>query len=165
MIGGALFSPDRQHRYKLWRIWDKDEGMCAFIGLNPSTADEIENDPTVRRCMTYARDWGFGGLMMLNIFAFRATDPKVMKAAVDPVGPANDKHLLAEARWCQQVVAGWGTHGAFRDRHDRVLRLLDHSEVDLHCLGKTKDGYPKHPLYLRRDLTAVPFRRGAVLQP
>ena len=87
MEKGARFSESRTHRYALWRIWEKGAPMVMFVGLNPSTADETQDDPTIRRCIDFAKRWGYGGLYMLNIFAFRATNPKDMKAAADPVGP------------------------------------------------------------------------------
>lgn len=119
-----------------------------FIGLNPSTADEVNNDPTVRRCIGYARDWGYDALCMTNIFAYRATDPQVMKSMADPIGPDNDRALRKMSRSAGIVIAAWGTHGAFAGRHQAVLKMLP----NLHCLRLTKDGFPAHPLYLRSDL-------------
>lgn len=144
----AEFSPCRKYRYSLTRIWDRSLGLCQFIGLNPSTADEVENDPTVRRCINYAKDWGYGGLIMSNIFAFRATDPKVMKAQADPVGPENDMWLLDDYGRANCTVAAWGTHGSLNNRSAEVIELLSGC---FHCLGLTKHGFPKHPLYLRKD--------------
>ena len=142
---GAQFSACRTWRYSLWRRWSAGHRMVAFIGLNPSTADETADDPTIRRCIRFARDWGFDGLVMLNIFAFRATDPKVMRQARSPVGPDNNWWLLMETADCEQVIAAWGTHGAFLDRGRRVRELLD---GELYCLGTTRAGQPRHPLYL-----------------
>ena len=144
---GASFSPCRRYRYDLLRAWGP-EPFAMFIGLNPSTADEVNNDPTVRRCIRYARDWGYGGLIMTNIFAFRATDPKVMKACPEPVGPGNDAALIRRAGQAGIVVAAWGTHGAHLERGAVVRNLL----ADLHCLRLTKDGHPSHPLYLPAHL-------------
>jgi hypothetical protein len=127
--------------------------MCAFIGLNPSTADESVNDPTVRRCIEFARDWGYGGMYMLNAFAFRATDPRVMKAHSDPVGADNDRALMYFSGLSMITIAAWGCHGAHQDRHSRVIELIP----NLHCLGITKHGFPKHPLYLRADLRPMPY--------
>lgn len=153
MQKSAVFSPCRKWRYSLFRIWDDSIRPVAFIGLNPSTADEENDDPTVRRCINYARAWGAGGLVMLNAFAYRATDPRDMKAARDPVGPDNDKALAFNAKAASLVVAAWGVHGAFMDRGEAVRRLVP----GLHCLGVTKEGFPKHPLYLRKDLKAFPY--------
>lgn len=123
--------------------------MCAFIGLNPSTADETQDDPTIRRCIRFTREWGYDGLVMLNLFAFRATDPKVMKAQTEPVGADNDEVLLKASRKVGLVIAAWGTHGEFKGRGDAVRRLL--KDCRLHHLGLSKDGHPKHPLYLKAD--------------
>lgn len=125
-----------------------------FIGLNPSTADETQDDPTVRRCIRYSKDWGYGALYMTNIFSFRATDPKVMKRFDDPVGPDNNVTLIRLAAHAGIVVAAWGVHGAYMGRGDTVRRFLLH---DLHVLKLTKGGHPCHPLYLKADLKPVPW--------
>lgn len=154
----AEFSPCRQWRYTLLRRWRETvpggKGFAMFVGLNPSTADEIANDPTVRRCIGYALDWGYDGLCMTNIFAYRATDPEVMKAQDDPVGPGNDAALIRMAEQAGIVVAAWGTHGAYRDRHRAVLDL---GLPKLHFLRLTQGGYPNHPLYLPKNLEPVPW--------
>lgn len=124
-----------------------------FIGLNPSTADEVKDDPTIRRCVAFAKDWGYNALCMTNLFAFRATDPAVMLAAPDPVGPDNDRHLVNLSRGAGVIVAAWGTNGAFLGRDREVQALLP----GLHCLRKTKHGHPSHPLYLPGTLTPVLF--------
>lgn len=141
----AQFSPDRRHRYALWRTWDQSKEIAMFIGLNPSTADEVKNDPTVTRCINYAKKWRCGGIIMSNIFAYRATDPKIMKSAADPVGPENDEWLLKLADEADLIVAVWGNHGNFIKRGETVVKLLNKSE--LHCLDINKTGHPKHPLY------------------
>lgn len=142
---GAEFSPDRVYRYKLWRIWDLHKHLVAFCMLNPSTADEETEDPTIRRCISFARRWGGGGVVILNAFAFRATDPADLMKAADPVGPANDRYLAAACGWSRTIVAAWGVHGEHRGRAAVVRALLG---ADLYHLGLTKDGHPKHPLYL-----------------
>jgi hypothetical protein len=156
MVNGwtARFSEDRRHRYDLVRPLAKDGKVVNFIALNPSTADETTNDPTVRRCIGFADSWGARLLVVTNIFAFRATDPRVMKKADDPVGPDNNAALIEWATKADVVVAAWGTHGAFKSRGQEVLDLLS-SVADLHALGLTNHGHPKHPLYLARNL--VPF--------
>jgi hypothetical protein len=126
-----------------------------FIGLNPSTATEVEDDPTVRRCQGYAQAWGYGGLVMTNLFAFRATDPRVMKAAPDPVGPENDRYLLDAARRAGLVMATWGNHGAFRGRSREVVGMLKGEGVELMCLKMTGQGEPGHPLYLPKNLQSI----------
>lgn len=150
------FSPDRVYRYTLWRDWGVPrEPYAMFIGLNPSTADEVQDDPTVRRCIGFAKSWGYGSLCMTNIFAFRATFPSVMKAQDDPVGLENDTWLLRCAQEAGVIVAAWGTHGALKNRGDRVLQLLkDH---DIMCLKVTRGGHPEHPLYLRADMRPMPY--------
>lgn len=150
----AVFSPNRAYRYQLWRRFDNDRpatGFAMFVGLNPSTADETADDPTVRRCIRYAWDWGFDGLVMTNIFAFRATDPAVMKLVVEPVGPENDATLVDLAQRAGIVVAAWGTHGSHRGRGVMVWGRL-RRVCRLHVLKLTKDGAPAHPLYLRANL-------------
>ncbi len=146
----AIFSECRTYRYALWRRWDEESADYAmFIGLNPSTADETNDDPTIRRCMKFARDWGYSGLCMANLFAYRATDPKVMKAAAEPVGADNDKTLAELAAHAGVVVAAWGAHGTHKDRDSSVRMMLP----ELHYLRLTKDGQPGHPLYLPASLT------------
>lgn len=147
------FSPDGRHRYTLWRVWDMtNPARVLFVGLNPSTADDSQDDPTIRRCIGFARRWGFGGLCMTNIFAFRATDPAVMKSAADPVGEENDLALQNCARLCHKTVACWGTHGAHQRRDSVAWKILDaNSDFGVFCLGRNADGSPKHPLYLRSD--------------
>jgi hypothetical protein len=143
-------------RYALWRAWDPDRPTVAFVGLNPSTADETLDDPTIRRCIGFAKSWGYGGLYMLNLFAFRATDPADMKAAADPVGPYNDEALSYRQSRCQLTVAAWGVHGGFKGRADHVLSHVLVSDA-VYCLGKTKDGFPKHPLYLPKTAALEDF--------
>lgn len=148
----TIFSPCRMYRYVLWREWSYGEGYVMVIGLNPSTADEVQDDPTIRRCIAYAKAWGYAGLCMTNLFGFRATDPKDMKAVADPVGPDNNKHLESVAEHAGVVVAAWGMHGVHRGRDEEVIAMLGSK---LHCLRLTKDGHPAHPLYLSKTLTPV----------
>ena len=150
----AIFSSCRKYRYSLSRIWNQNKPYCFFCLLNPSTADENINDPTVSRCMRFASDWGYGGLMVGNIFAFRATDPKEMKAAAFPVGPENDKYLFEMSSGAGITVCGWGNHGKYKRRGDHVLKKI---LKDPHYLEMTKYGQPGHPLYLRSDLKPKPF--------
>jgi len=152
----ARFSPCRTWRYTLHRVWDQNLGLLMVIGLNPSTADEVQNDPTVTRCVNYARAWGFGGLIMMNAFAFRATFPRDLKTAPDPVGPDNDFWLRRMADDARLILAAWGNHGLWLDRQGWVLSLIDR---EVYCLGVTKEGTPRHPLYLRRDAEPRIFRR------
>jgi hypothetical protein len=152
---GAVFSPCRRFRYLLWRRWDPELPVCAFIGLNPSTADELTDDPTVRRCINYAKGWGYGSLHMLNIFAWRDTDPAKMKLqGANAIGPRNNEYLMQVARGADMVIAAWGTHGAHLDR-SRDVRKLFAGQVRLHLLKQTQNGEPGHPLYLRADLQPI----------
>lgn len=154
MFRSAAFSPCRRYRYKLSRVWSPTLPAVVFVGLNPSTADEQKDDPTVRRCIGFARKWNFGGLILVNLFAYRSTDPAGLLWAGDPVGPENDEQILASARTAAQVVLAWGAKGNLLDRDQQVLSLLP----DAHCLGTTKDGHPKHPLYLAGNTRVRPFR-------
>jgi len=122
-----------------------------FIGLNPSTADETTDDPTIRRCIGYARDWGYAGLSMLNLFAFRATSPEDMKAAEDPVGPDNDCALTDMAEFAEVIIAAWGAHGTHLGRDKKVRKIIP----NLHYLKMTKGGFPCHPLYLPKGLKPI----------
>lgn len=152
---GATFSPCRTYRYKLWRIWDRDTPSAVFIMLNPSTADEMKNDPTVTRCETYARSWKCGGLMVGNIFALRSTDPRALRGHPDPIGPENNQALLDMCAAGGKRVCAWGNHGSYRGRSGHVLLIL--GKYKLHCLRVTKMGEPAHPLYLPRDLMPTDY--------
>lgn len=149
---GATFSPCRLYRYLLWRKWSAGDLAC-FLMLNPSTADEINNDPTIERCERRTRVWGYGGLLVCNLFAYRATDPAEMKRAADPVGPGNDAAILDAAMRSVMVIAAWGGNGAYRGRETAVLRLL--TCRNLHCLRVGKNGQPCHPLYMPYDLQPI----------
>ncbi|MBS0198465.1 MAG: DUF1643 domain-containing protein [Planctomycetes bacterium] len=153
MRSTATFSPCRRYRYALRRVWNADVPPAMFVGLNPSTADEVKNDPTVRRCIGFALRWGWGGLIMTNIFALRSTDPNALTRVDDPVGPRNDRWLRQLQREAGIVIAAWGVWGELGGRGEKVRALLDAP----HCLGVTKCGAPRHPLYLRADLRPVRF--------
>lgn len=145
----ATYSDDEAYRYDLTRIWDADGRRVAFVMLNPSTATEMANDPTVERCERRARTLGYGAFRVTNIFAYRATDPKNMRAQVDPVGgAANDAAIRDAALWADTVVCAWGTHGAHLGRGQQVEMLLREIGRPLHHLGLSKAGHPKHPLYI-----------------
>ncbi|MEX0318007.1 MAG: DUF1643 domain-containing protein [Ruegeria sp.] len=144
----AIYSDCERYRYSLTRVWDAAGRRALFVMLNPSTATEVQNDPTVERCERRARALGFGAFQVTNIFAWRDTDPRKMRAAADPVGPDNDDAILAGVDWADQVIAAWGTHGAHLERGPAVERLLRGTGQPLYHLGLTKDGHPKHPLYI-----------------
>jgi hypothetical protein len=159
----CIFSPDRRYRYTLWRnACLSGTGYCAFIGLNPSTADETTDDPTIRRCTRFARDWGYRYLLMTNLFGFRATRPVDMFREIDPVGPENDEILagLLNDPECLAIIAAWGVHGTHRDRDQWALRLFG---SNLGCLGTTKEGQPRHPLYVpaMTEITSYGYAIGA----
>jgi hypothetical protein len=146
---GAEFSKCRTYRYVLWRRWNEPGTgrSVLFIGLNPSTADETVDDPTIRRCIGFAKRWGYGELVMMNAFAARATDPRQLHATADPIGPENDQWLIHRQQQADLIVAAWGMHCSAEREHD-LCQLLNRT---LYCLGHTQAGRPKHPLYLRRD--------------
>ena len=149
----AVYSPCLRYRYILTREWDAAAGRVLFVMLNPSTATEVQNDPTVERCERRARALGFGAVRVTNIFAFRATDPKVMRGEPDPVGPGNDAAIIGSVRnWApDRVVCAWGAHGAHMGRGRAVASLLRATGTPLWQLGLTLGGEPKHPLYIGYD--------------
>lgn len=156
----AVFSPCRMYRYSLSRIWDPTQSKVVFVGLNPSTADEQADDPTVRRCVGFARRWNFGGLVLVNLFAYRSTDPAGLLKAADPIGPENDKHILTRSSEAAFVVVAWGTRGSLLNRDKQVLSMLPKA----YCLGVTIEGHPKHPLYLSGKTPRRPFRASTELE-
>jgi hypothetical protein len=147
MDRGAYISPCGRYRYSLWRQWTPGP-MVMFVGLNPSTADTTLDDPTIRRCIGFARAWGYCGLMMTNLFAWRSTDPRGMLEADDPTGPDNNRVLLNAHAKAAVTIAAWGVHGTHGGRHNAVRDMLPR----LHYLRLTKDGHPGHPLYLPASL-------------
>lgn len=152
--GGALFDATRRYRYLLWRRWGHG-GTVAFVMLNPSTADAARDDPTIRRCAGFARTWGFGGMAVVNLFALRATDPARLRRARDPVGRENDHHIAAAAATADAVVVAWGVHGGLGARDRAVLALL--AGLRPRCLGVTRAGQPRHPLYLPAATRSRPY--------
>jgi hypothetical protein len=144
----AVYSPCERYRYLLTRIWDASGPKALFVMLNPSTATEVQNDPTVERCERRARALGYGAFRVTNIFAFRATDPRVMRAEPDPVGPGNDAAIADSAPWADRIICAWGSHGAYLHRGAQVTEILRTTGHPLWHLGLTQDGQPKHPLYI-----------------
>jgi len=148
LIGSdAVFSDCRKYRYALWRRWEMEHPLILFIGLNPSTADETKNDPTIRRCINFAKDWGYGGVMIANLFAFRSTSPEIMKQQKDPIGKENDLWIGKLANASKLVIAAWGNHGLFLNRCQKIEESLP----PMKCLGLTLLKQPKHPLYLKKN--------------
>ena len=154
----ASFSTDRRYRFTLYRRWAESGDEILFIGLNPSTADEAHNDPTVWRCINFARGWGYRGIWLGNIFAWRTTYPDGLDGVHKPVGRGNNLALRVMAERCQKKVYAWGNHGQLMDRGREVVDMLGPGW----CLGINKNGNPKHPLYQRRDaqLVEYPTKRG-----
>jgi hypothetical protein len=154
---GAHISSDGFYRYGLWRTWDYGPWL-PFVMLNPSTADANLDDPTIRRCIGFAKREGYGGIRVVNLYAYRSTSPKALLTCADPVGPENDGYLygtLAAARTSRvPVIAAWGANARL-DRVARVLNLLPGAVW--RCLGTTKQGAPKHPLYIKSDQPLVPY--------
>jgi hypothetical protein len=163
----TLFSPCRKYRYTLWREWagnllikpdtDHPDQYLMVIGLNPSTADETKDDPTIRKCIKFAKSWGFGALAMTNLFAWRDTDPAGMKSQPWPVGIDNDLWLAEIASRAGLILAAWGNHGTHEERaSDVVTRVLKRNK--LHCLAINQStGQPKHPLYCKDSSRPIPF--------
>jgi hypothetical protein len=150
----AVFSEDRRHRYWLIReIGPEPERRLTFIMLNPSTATETKNDPTVKRCINFATRWGYGTLVVVNIFAYRATKPAALRDVDDPVGPENNAAILKAVVGAERVICAWGAGGKMMDRSKEVRRMLQGRE--LYVLGLTKEGYPRHPLYVAHDVEPV----------
>ncbi len=141
------------YRYALWRTWEESLPRVMFIGLNPSTADGAEDDPTLVRCVNFARDWGYGGLVTTNLFAYRATDPRDMIRAREPVGLDNNRVLVEQAASVERIIAAWGNLGSHLDRANNVRGLLP----ELYCLKLNRSGQPAHPLYLRADLVPIAY--------
>jgi hypothetical protein len=140
----AVLSKCRRYRYVLRRSIGLGSRRVVFVGLNPSTADETSDDPTVRRIVGFARRWGFDRVSLVNLFSLRSTDPRALLGHREPIGAENDSWIEAEASQAELVVVAWGTRGGLLSRDVDVLRLLS----DPKCLGKTRDGQPRHPLYL-----------------
>jgi len=152
MSQGAHFSEDRRYRYALWRIWQPDRPLVMFIGLNPSTANEHKNDPTIRRIMGFAASWGYGGFYMMNLFAWVTPYPQDLRLALDPVGE-NDAWLDNVAAKCAMIIYLWGSFPQAVDRSKAVMARFPGG----YCLGKSKMGNPLHPLYLPGNTKPIPF--------
>ena len=151
MIKSAVLSKNRLYRYALTRVWRSDLPTVMFIGLNPSIADENIDDPTLLRCIGFADSWGYGGVVMANLFAYRATLPAEMKKAKNPIGRGNNQWLQKLAGQSEIVIAAWGNDGGYLTRSQQVRKLIP----GLHYLRLNKSGEPAHPLYLPASLSPV----------
>ncbi len=148
---GAGFSLNRKYRYVLWRIWDNSKPFVMFIGLNPSTANEATDDPTIRRVVSFANRWGYGGVYMTNLFAFVTAYPEKLKECDDPLG-ANNKWLKEFAKKCERIIFAWGSFPESKERAKEVMQLFDG-----YALMINKDGSPRHPLYVKGNTNPVPM--------
>lgn len=169
LVSDALLSDCGSYRYLLRRIWEPSTAVCAFVMLNPSTADATQDDPTIRKCMGFAKRWGYGGIVVANAFAYRATDPRELRRVVDPFGPENAEALMGLGRplLLGRIVVAWGTNcrwGRGRRRVKGDRRALLHLQVGhsvrrkkIFALRVTKGGYPEHPLYIPYDVELVPY--------
>ncbi|MBD8591207.1 DUF1643 domain-containing protein [Peribacillus simplex] len=145
----AIIDETGEYRYSLFRGWDRDLPRMVFIMLNPSTANHYEDDPTIRRCISFAKLWGYGSFEVVNLFAYRATNPKELSSCKDPIGKDNDKFIIDALKRADLAVAAWGTKGKLYNRNIEVLSYL--TNFDLFYLSLTKEGHPKHPLYIKSD--------------
>lgn len=151
----AVFSPCRLYRYTLTRTWDSALPVVNFLMLNPSTADELVDDPTIARQIVRSKRWGYGGLVITNLFAWRSTDPRALPHVAEPVGAMNDGCIEVTARHSDLVIVGWGNHGGLRGRSQAVLKLLE--SIPLKALKVTQEGHPQHPLYIGYDVVPQEF--------
>ena len=149
----AIFSEDRKHRYVLIRKWNLNKPSLMIISLNPSTADEEINDPTIRRCIGFAKQWGFGKLFVTNLFSFRATFPKDLFNCENPIGDKNDYWIKKLSKEVDKVILAYGNQGKFKNRHKEILKMINNP----YCIKKSKTGMPMHPLYLRYTKNPVSF--------
>jgi hypothetical protein len=157
--GRAHVSPDGEYRYWLSRIWDPEGQRVLWVMLNPSTAAAEVDDPTVRRTQEFARRWGYGGVVVANLFARRCTRPVHLKDPGDPIGPLNDSYLwgFGGNRQIGLVIAAWGVHGTLHGRDQTVARMFQRLARPLYCLGTTKAGHPRHPLYVKGTTELEPW--------
>lgn len=151
----ARFSRCKSYRYNLSRSWSEGSGKAVFIGLNPSTADKNEDDPTIRRCVGFARSWGCDSMEIVNLFAFCATRPEDLKLAEEPIGRYTNRWIAAAVEEATISIACWGNHGAFLGRSDQIRDRYP----ELHCLGINASGMPKHPLYIKATQTPFSYSR------
>lgn len=156
----AVYSDCSAYRYELTRVWEPSGEKVLFVMLNPSTATEMQNDPTVERCERRARSLGFGAFRVCNIFAWRETDPARMRRTADPVGPDNDAAIVAGCHWADRIVCAWGSHGAHLERGPKVEALMRATGRTLHTLGLTRHGHPRHPLYIGYAVQPRPWTAG-----
>ena len=149
MQSGAIITGN--YRYLLWREWNNSSKTISFIMLNPSRADAEVNDPTITRCINFAKSWGYGRLEVVNLFAYRTPHPSLLKQAAEPIGRDNDRFIIESVEKSDRVILAWGNHGTWRKQDLYTLKLLKNHN-HLYSLGITKRGCPRHPLYLRSTI-------------
>lgn len=157
MIKDAIFDDSEMYRYSLTRVWSNNQNKVLFVMLNPSTADHNVDDPTIRRCINFAKNWGVGSLEVVNLFGYRATDPDELKKAADPIGPDNDIHIQRAALQSDKIILAWGTKEYLLGRNKKVMEDVLFS-YKTHCLDISKNGHPKHPLYISANREPIMIR-------
>lgn len=157
MTSGADISACGTYRYRLWRYWSDGKPEVVWVMLNPSIADASTDDHTIRKCIGFSQRWGYGAIIVVNLFALRATNPKELLKHKDPIGPENNVFLFDAIRAAQKVVVAWGAHGWLHDRGGFVRDQAQRNRIELHHLGLTKEGYPRHPLRLAYDTKPQPW--------
>lgn len=164
VIRTATFGPERVYRYRLTRVWKVSLPAVAWIMLNPSTADETEDDRTISRVIDFSRRWGYGSALVVNLFGFRTPSPALLRRARDPVGPSNDESVAATVRQSQATIVAWGNHGSLANpatgvsRSEEMWQLLDKLDVDVDMLQLTAQSQPAHPLYLPSHIGPMSIR-------
>lgn len=156
-VSEAVYSPCERYRYSLTRTWNAQGPRLLYVMLNPSKATELANDPTIERCERRARRLGYGAFRVANLFALRETDPSRLRRARSPEGPDNAAQLLAAAAWADAILCAWGVHGAHRGQAARTAAALRGAGRPLMTLGLTRDGHPRHPLYVSYDVAPAPW--------
>lgn len=153
---GAQFNEDRTKRYLLWRIWDDEKPLLMMVCLNPSTANEVENDNTVTRCINFAKSHSYGGLYLGNLFPIRSTDPSLLYDLADPRDDCNDKILIETRMMVDFCIIAWGNHGLINGHGKKMAELL----APVKCFRITKQGMPQHPLYLPKNIGLIDYKGG-----
>ncbi len=154
----ALFDATGRYRYRLGRRWQSSGGQVTFIMLNPSRANALADDPTLRACIQFAQRWQYSSLTVVNLFGYCTPHPTELKAASDPIGPENDGYVIKAVEQAEQVVLAWGNWGGFGGRDRAILSLLKHHSQKLSYLQLNRSGHPRHPLYIKRDTPLQQYR-------
>jgi hypothetical protein len=162
LVCSSIISWDGKYRYNLLRVWDKKKPKILYLMLNPSTADGSQDDPTIRSCVRLAKGLGYGGFEVVNLMAYRATKPKELPSKPSiAMGPGNARAIEEAAERCTLAIAAWGAHPYAKRFVDGALDILELCELDVYCFGTSKDGSPKHPLYIKSGTALEAFRRRA----